>query len=125
MSGTGLPQPLADALEAVRVATSEILTAASPDDTDALRDAVERRGLAIRHLAPIVQEMKDTLDAGQRRTLDAEAEQLLRQGRDAEVAAASILESARVAKASFERGAVAIRRYASPTDGSGGLDHSA
>jgi hypothetical protein len=125
MTGTGLPQPLAEAIQAVRAATAEILAAASGDDPETLRAAVEQRGLAIQRLTPIVRDAQDTLGAEQRRALDAEAEELFRQGKSAEVALASILETARGAMDSFGKGAAAIRRYAAPAEEPGGLDHSA
>jgi hypothetical protein len=125
MTRTALPQPLAEALDAVRAATTSLLAAASHDDPEALRGAVELRGLAIERLKPVMRDLEDRLAEDQRRALDAEAGALQRQGRDAEAALASMLEAARGAVASFGKGAAAVRSYAAPAGEPGGLDQSA
>jgi hypothetical protein len=125
MSCAPLPQPLAEALDGVRAATSSLLAAASHEDTDALRGAVERRGLAIERLGTVMRDLEERLAADQRRALDAEADALLLQGRDAETALASMLEATREASVSFGKGAAAVRSYAAPAGEPGGLDQSA
>jgi hypothetical protein len=125
MIRTALPQPLAEALDAVRTATSGLLAAASQDDPEALRGAVELRGLAIERLKPVMRDLEERLAADQRRALDDEAGALLRQGQDAEAAVASMLEATRGAVVSFKKGEAAVRGYAAPAGEPGGLDQSA
>jgi len=107
-----LPQPLEDALEEIRVATAELIAAASQENPARFMRSLTERGAAIERFQAIVKRTRPRLTPPQIRSLDTAAGKIADQADEAHAILAATMERARRELESFEKRASAVRGYA-------------
>ena len=113
MSAGSLPRPVVDAFETIRTSTDDLIRAAAEGEAEGVRQAVGRRADAVRGLETLLREARKGFDARQNQELSERASTVTRQAEDAEAALNQCIETVRTAMRTLDRGAQAVRSYAS------------
>jgi hypothetical protein len=119
-----LPQPLEDALEEIRSATSELILAASNENPASFLRSLTERGAAIERFQAIVMRARPRLTHGQLETLDEAARAVADQADEAHAVLAATMERARRKLEKFDKRADTVHGYAVTTGESKKTDRS-
>ena len=111
-----LPQPLEDALEEIRSATSELILSASNQDPATFRRCLTERGEAIERFQTIVMRARPRLSPGQLEALEEAAGAIADQADEAHAVLAATMERARRELEKFDKVAGVVRSYSGKPD---------
>ena len=111
MTRQALPTSVAQAFRNVELATDEVIAAAGRHDTDAIHEALVRRGDAIGRLEPAVDAFRSHADAPSTELLKQERAALDSRAQEAEQQLKRMMQEAGSAIDSSRRGGSAVRAY--------------